>query len=144
MISKPKSFIISVVLLFACLAVVVTWMRSCGTETLNRSAIRNRGGYDFEIVDTVTGWIGSAEYISVYVSHAQDVLPWYERPFRKKTLLFVYDPGDEDEAHTPRITVPNSKEIVISVSRVSSVFQHEHRWNDVAVRYEIGKIDFPN
>ena len=98
-------------------------------------------GADIEVVYTNSDSLAKQEGISVYISKAsKGKAAWVGKAFRRKVLLFKYDPGSPDEA-LPSIISPAVNRLVISVPRVSSISFQRKQWNGISVAYQIGRID---
>jgi hypothetical protein len=104
---------------------------ACITQTKQR--IRNLSGLDFEISYMNCDTFGSSQSMSVFVSGIGD---------RNRTEIFTFDPIYFVDL--PTVTVlPNEKRIAISVKWISSIYFQRHRWEDMAIDYDIGKITYP-
>jgi hypothetical protein len=104
--------------------------RVCDTEVLDkRSGIL---GFDFEISETGCSPLAHDLAVSVLISKAGR---------RKGTPLFKYAPVYVGPY--PTIDVIDEHTVVVSVSRVSSIFCQTDKWNGLSIRYNIGGVDYP-
>lgn len=108
-----------------------------------KMALSDVSGTDIEVVYTNSDALAKEENISVYVCAAsRGKTAWLRKAFRRKALLFRYDPGSPDDP-LPTITSPARNQLVISLPRASSISVRRAQWNGVSVAYEIGRIDYP-
>jgi len=106
-------------------------------------ALSDVSGADIEVVYTNSDALAKQEDISVYISEAsKGKTTWLRRAFRRKALLFRYDPESPSEP-LPSIISRAVNRLVISVPRVSSISFQRTQWNGISVAYQIGRIDYP-
>ena len=101
-------------------------------------------GIRFEVEDVSCDVIAKDEEVNVYAtkttSEGHRFFPaWGNR----RTLLFKYDPGRWDNP-LPFITRPSKSSIHITVPEVSSIEYQIHKWDDISVDYDIGRVDYPS
>lgn len=89
------------------------------------------GGYDFEISDTICKALAADEAVTIFATRSGET---------KKTALFKYDPG---RAEIPVITLTDPHTVTISVRHVTSIFFRKSGWADMSIRYELGKLQYP-
>lgn len=89
-------------------------------------------GLTFDVTETDCDVIAKEFYAEIYVSRTGD---------DAKTLIFKYDP--EQSSH-PTVRVFNRSTIMISISSVSSVIYQANEWQNMIIRYRIGKIQYPS
>ena len=105
-------------------------MDACISTTISTSSI---AGLRFRVEDTDCDTLAKEEWVSVYGFADRD---------RGRTLLFKYDPGSYP---LPPITIhlPDPKTIIIAAPSVSSVEFQLDTWNNRSIRYDIGRIYYP-
>jgi len=101
---------------------------ACYTETLARQD--GIGGYDFEISDTSCKTFAADEAVTIFATRPGDP---------RKTALFKYTSGSE----LPVITLTDPHTVTISVRRVGSIYFRKSGWADMAIRYDLGNIEWP-
>jgi hypothetical protein len=109
----------------------------CLTES--EQYFRSIQGGDFHVVRTDCDTLAKEEFVSVYASKSDPVLPSW---LNKETLLFRFYPDGLDDP-MPTVRESGNHRILISVPIVESAFIRENRWGSVEVDYEIGKTTFP-
>jgi hypothetical protein len=102
----------------------------CTTETL--STVSDVSGFDFEITETACDVLAKDDAISVFAT---------KRDEPGRTLLFKYDPAGRHPIAS--ISSLNDGTIQISVDRISSIFFQRSSIDGLAVRYQIGHVDYP-
>lgn len=109
-------------------------------EVLNTT---ETSGVRFVIEKSSCDILAKDEYISVYaISVPRSPLQKLLGPFNKQSLLFRYDPGQEDNP-LPSVTLLGQAQIRIAVLSVSSIAVQDRTWNDKSISYDIGKIYYP-
>jgi hypothetical protein len=104
----------------------------CVTEI--KRQLHDVAGLDFEISETQCDLLAKDAGTSVLVSKTGE----YE-----KTLLFKFGPIDDDLL--PEIQVDQrGSTILISISNISFIYSQRDRWRDMAIKYDIGHIDYPS
>lgn len=120
------------VTLLVAIGIGVIPLNGCTTES--KKQISNLAGFDFEVTHTdcdVGLYKGAA--MSLFVSKAGE---------GEKALLFKFGPEDDDLI--PEIKVDeHDSTILISISDISFVYSQRDRWRDMAIKYDIGHIDYP-
>jgi hypothetical protein len=143
-VNKPAEWlhnlIVTAALFFLPLLIIVTiisgtlWllfgMDACVSSTISTMYV---AGLGFRVEDTDCDTLAKEEWVSVYGSADRG---------RGRTLLFKYDPGSYPLPPTT-IQVPDPQTILIAVPRVSEVLFQLDSWNNHAIRYDIGHIDYP-
>jgi hypothetical protein len=113
---------------------------ACTSES--RGGLSNVSGWDLEIEYTACDLLAKDEAISVYASlHRPDGSQ--RRWFRKRTLIFRYDPAGPDEL-LPGFESAGPDGILISVPAVSSISVQQHILGNTTVNYHVGRIDYPD
>ena len=114
-----------------------------GAQTETEMKIHNISGGDFEITYTSIDRIAKDEFISVSVSQAAASRePFFAKRFRRKTLIFRYDPGAWDSP-LPSISASGPNRVLISIPEVSSLISQSRNWGNVSIDYDIGHVDYP-
>jgi hypothetical protein len=106
-------------------------LNACITEVRQDGIVRS--DMRFQITETDCSTFGEDAAISVY---------GLNDPGGDRTLLFEYGPAAY-HLPLPTIAVPDQRTIVIAVPIVSDVVFQRDVWNDRAIRYEIGHVDYP-
>jgi hypothetical protein len=114
---------------------------ACTKEVLG---ITNVSNTRFVIERSDCDVLAKDEFISVYAtklpaSPLWGTLGWFNR----RSLLFRYDPGDDDHP-LPSITVLGKEQIRIAVPKVSSIVVQNRTWNGESITYAVGSTYFPN
>jgi hypothetical protein len=110
--------------------------------TVDEATYKNVGRAEFYEVYLSCDTIAKEEYVEVYAirNDANSILP---KQLRKRTLVFEYDPGAPSNA-LPLIQAVGSNQFKISVPEVSSVGLERRSWDNNAILYDIGKVDYPS
>ena len=108
---------------------------------LDEATYRNIGNAEFHAVDTNCDTFGSEEFVNVYAykNDASTVLP---RWLRRRTVVFVYDPGAPN--NLPRFEAIGNNRIRIFIPEVSSILQQQASWDGNLLEYNIGKVYYPS
>jgi hypothetical protein len=136
---------ISLIVLLAAFVFGILWaaVYRAVNYSETKMALSDVSGADIEVVYTNSDALAKQEGISVYISEAsKGETGWLRKTFRRKVLLFKYDPGSPYES-LPTIISPAVNRLVISVPRVSSISFQRAQWNGISVTYQIGRIDYP-
>lgn len=113
---------------------------SCITES--EAQISNVAGWDFEVEDTNCDTLVKDEAIRVFaVRSGADRSKW-TRFLARRRLVFQYDPGNQ-EALVPAISTTGKNRILISIPRVSSIYEKNELVGATEVAYDIKRIDYP-
>lgn len=113
---------------------------SCITES--EAKFSNVAGWDFEVEDTNCDTLAKDEAVRVFAIRSEaNRSPW-GRIFARRRLVFQYDPGNQD-ALVPAISATGQNSILISIPRVSSIYQERRRVGGTNVAYDIKRIDYP-
>jgi len=103
--------------------------------TTPRGKVSGLLGADFEFSDTNCGLLLSKdEAITVFASKPGEA---------EKTAIFKYDPGSSYD-DVPTIEAKDQHTVQIRIRSVSSIFFRKDRWKDLAIVYDIGRVDYPN
>jgi hypothetical protein len=113
---------------------------ACSSES--KGGLSNVSGWDLEIEYTACDLLARDEAISVYASP--------HRPggsqhmwFRKRRLIFRYDPAGPDEL-LPGFESVGPDRILISIPAVSSISVQQHVLGNTTVNYRVGRIFHPD
>jgi hypothetical protein len=120
------------VTLLVAIGIGVIPLNGCDAE--RKKKISNLAGLDFEVTDTdcdVGLYKGAA--MSVFVSKTGE---------GEKALLFKFEPEDDDLLPEIKVEQQNST-ILVSISRISSIYLRKDRWRNMTVKYDIGHTDYP-
>lgn len=110
----------------------LAWTPStCLTE--ERGRISGVSDHDFVISDTNCSTIAKDASVSVFVSLTDGT---------ERTLLLKYSPVNDE--FLPAITPVDRKTVLISIPVIASLIFHRDRVDDLTVRYDIGRIVFPD
>lgn len=113
---------------------------NCITES--EAKISNVAGWDFEVEDTNCDTLAKDEAVRVFaIRSGADQSSW-GRIFARRRLVFQYDPGNQD-ALVPAINAIGKNGILISIPRVSYIYEKNARVGDTAVAYDIKRVDYP-
>jgi hypothetical protein len=126
---------------YYCLPPLTSYLIPGACLTVDEATYRNIDSAEFHAVDTNCDTLAKEEFVEVYAyrNDAHTVLPKW---LRKRTVVFVYDPLNSDEA-LPAISAPQPGHILIAVSRVSSVEMRKSEWNGHQIDYKIGQVEYP-
>jgi hypothetical protein len=146
-VKSTKSYIVSVVVAFGGICAMCFGIQFIGTriacQAEQRLKIEDPSGFIFEVVDESCDTLGKDEAISVYARKAVPKGAWAFWGWRdQRMLLFRYDPGRFDNP-LPSITHPSQTKILISIPEVSSIVYQSHKWENLSVNYDIGRVDYP-
>jgi hypothetical protein len=98
----------------------------------------------FEVTYLSCDTLAKDEAIRVYAETTTSDRAWFFEKWRhQRTLLFRYDPGRPDSP-LPSITRPNPSTILISIPEVSSIDEQNHKWSNMTINYQIGRVDYPS
>ncbi|UWZ86964.1 hypothetical protein [Occallatibacter riparius] len=111
---------------------------TCTSE--KKGGLSNVSGVDLEIEYTACDLLAKDEAISVYASPYQPGSK-HGTWFRKRTLIFRYDPSGPDEL-LPGFESIGANRILISVPEVSSISVQRHVYGNTTVNYHIGRINY--
>lgn len=104
----------------------------CSTET--KAQIRNLSGLDFDVSETDCDTLAGGTSMSVLVSRHGE---------RAQTLLFKFTPVYSEPV--PDIAVDRRRStILISVPEIEDIYSRRDRWQEMAIKYEIGTIYYPS
>jgi hypothetical protein len=101
------------------------------TETVQE--IADLSGYDFKVTETGCSTFAKDGFVSVYISLAHR---------NKPILLFKYDPAGV--APYPSITLSDTRHVTIAVPVVSEIMLQRHKWQEVSIDYDIGRVMYPD
>jgi hypothetical protein len=113
---------------------------SCITET--EAKISDVAGWDFEVEDTNCDTLVKDEAVRVFAIRSETNQSSWGRIFARRRLVFQYDPGDQDEL-VPAIRVTGKGSVLISIPRVSYIYERNKSVGGTAVVYDIKRIDYP-
>jgi hypothetical protein len=113
---------------------------SCITET--EATKSNVAGWDFEVEDTNCDTLAKDEAVRVFAIRSEGSRSSWGRFFARRRLVFQYDPGNQDEL-VPVITAVGKNSILISIPRVSSIYEENKQVGGTTVVYDIKRIDYP-
>jgi len=105
---------------------------SCMTEI--KRQLHDVAGLDFEISETQCDLLAKDAGTSILVSKTGE---------HGKTLLFKFGPVDDDLLPAIQIDQQHAT-ILISISDISFVYSQKDRWRDMAIKYDIGHVEFPS
>lgn len=109
---------------------------ACTSES--KGGLSNVSGWDLDIEYTACDLLAKEEAISVYATPYRPGGSQHSW-FRKRTLLFRYDPAGPDEL-LPGFESAGADRILISVPEVSSISVQQHVLGKTTVNYHIGRI----
>jgi hypothetical protein len=121
------------VTLLVAIGIGVIPLNGCDVESKKR--VSNLAGLDFEVTHTdcdVGLYKGAA--MSIFVSKTGE---------GEKALLFKFEPEDDDLLPKIKVQQQNST-ILVSISRISSIYLRKDRWRNMSVEYDIGHVDYPS
>jgi hypothetical protein len=109
---------------------------------LDEATYKNIGRAEFHAVETNCDTVGNEEFVEVYAyrNDANSALPKW---LRRRTVVFVYDPGDENNP-LPVIRSNRPNGVEFAVPLVSSVWFERKVWDGNQIEYKIGKVFYPN
>lgn len=130
-----------IVCLFTMGVLLLVWRHNaCANEVLSTSEM---SGVRFVVERSSCDLLAKDESVSVYATTvAESPLRKISGWFRRRALLFRYDPGSDSDP-LPTITLPTQTEIRIAVPLVSSIVLQRRKWDGKSVSYDIGKNYFP-
>jgi hypothetical protein len=99
----------------------------CDTES--RGSLTDVAGYDFQFSETACDVVAKDDAITVFISKTGE---------SARTPIFKYDPGADA---LPTITAIDRRTVQVSLERVSSVFFRRYAYGDLAISYDIRRID---
>jgi hypothetical protein len=100
------------------------------------------GNAEFHAININCDTLAKEEFVDVYAykSDSSSVLPNW---LRRRTVVFVYDPGGPAES-LPRFDLTGNNRIRISVPEVSEILYKQASWDGNVLEYDIGKVDYPS
>jgi hypothetical protein len=105
--------------------------------------IEELSGLRFEVTYLSCDTLGKDEAIRVYAETTASDRAWFFRNWRnQRTLLFRYDPEKSDSPQ-PTITRPSQSTLLISIPEVSSISYQNRKWANLAINYDIGRVEYP-
>lgn len=131
------------ILIFGAAMGIRLWIigRVCVTEEKLNLEI---SGVKFEVEDVSCDTLAKDEAVSVYAQNAVSKAAWFFPGWRgQRSLLFKYDPERWDSP-PPSISLPSKSTILISIPHVSEIFYQSHKWGDMSVAYDVGRVDYPS
>ena len=112
----------------------------CITET--QAKFENVAGWDFEAEDTNCDTLAKDEEVRVFAVPAQAKSSRLGVLLARRRLIFEYDPGTTGVDGLV-IQAKDAKHILISLPCASSVFEKNRTLCEIAIDYDIRKIDYP-
>ncbi len=141
---RTAIYILAVVILTAGAVGVLRFVSSrvfCQAE--KKLEIDDPAGYRFEVEYKSCDTLAKEEYVSVYATRVSSKSAGLFSKWKdQRMLLFRYDPGREDNP-LPSVTWPSQSEILISIPEVSSIEYQNYEWEQMSVKYSIGRVDYP-
>jgi hypothetical protein len=124
-------------------AILIAYTRNaCQTE--ERLKIEDPSGFTFDVVYESCDTLAKDEAISVYARKAASKGTRAFSGWRnQRTLLFRYDPMRADSP-LPTISRQSPSTILISIPEISEINYQNHKWENISINYEIGRVYYPS
>ena len=112
----------------------------CNTET--QANFENVAGWDFEVEDSSCDTLAKDEEVRLFAISSQAKNSRLGRLFARRKLIFAYDPGTTG-VNGLTVQPKDSNQILISLSKASSVIKKERTLGELVVDYDIQQIEYP-
>lgn len=104
---------------------------ACVSETLSETS--TPAGLDFKFIYTNCDLLAKQESLSISISQGTGLLGW----FGEREVIKYFGPEV-----LPTVTVIDPHTVLISITSVESIIFARDRWRDIAIRYDIGHINY--
>jgi hypothetical protein len=112
----------------------------CTTET--QSKFENVAGWDFEAEDSSCDTLAKDEEVRVFAVPAQAKNSRLGKLLARRRLIFAYDPWTSGSDGL-MVQTRDANRILISLPQASSIFEKDRTLGEIAIDYDIGRVDYP-
>lgn len=109
--------------------------------TTSEAKFSDVAGWDFEVEDTNCDTLAKDEAVRVFAVRSDANRSSWIRFLARRRLVFQYDPWNQDEL-VPSITATGKDDIMISIPRVSYIYEQNRLIGHTAVAYDVRKVEY--